>query len=234
MPDSFAPRDTYALYDLDLFALTPENINTLHEAGQRVICYFSAGTVEDFRPDASTIPKAAVGDELVDWPGERWLDTSDAGVRGVMRKRMEMARSKGCDGVDPDNVDGYDNDNGLGLTKEMAIDYVHWLSSTAHSLGMACGLKNGGGIVPDVLDSVEFSVQEQCVETQECAQYRPFVDAGKAVLHIEYVEDAYAGDEASVGRSCGAEGVQRVSTLIKLMELDGFTRGCPLGRLLPS
>jgi hypothetical protein len=25
----------------------------------------------------------------------------------VIRKRIEMAKSKGCDGVDPDNVDGY-------------------------------------------------------------------------------------------------------------------------------
>jgi hypothetical protein len=24
-----------------------------------------------------------------------------------MKKRVEMARDKGCDGVDPDNVDGY-------------------------------------------------------------------------------------------------------------------------------
>jgi hypothetical protein len=36
-----------------------------------------------------------------------------------MAARIQVAKDKGCDGVDPDNVNGYDNDNGLGFTKPL-------------------------------------------------------------------------------------------------------------------
>ena len=53
---------------------------------------------------------------LAEWPDERWLDTRSGNVREIMRGRLQLARDKGCDGVEPDNVDGFDNNNGLGLT----------------------------------------------------------------------------------------------------------------------
>jgi hypothetical protein len=34
-----------------------------------------------------------------------------------MSSRLDMAQQKGCDGVDPDNIDAYGNENGLGLTE---------------------------------------------------------------------------------------------------------------------
>jgi hypothetical protein len=41
-----------------------------------------------------------------------------------MSTRLALASSKGCDGVDPDNVDGYDNDSGFDLTPSTALDYL--------------------------------------------------------------------------------------------------------------
>ena len=42
-------------------------------------------------------------------------------VRKIMQARLDVAKEKGCDGVDPDNVDGYDNENGLDLTVNRSI-----------------------------------------------------------------------------------------------------------------
>ena len=39
------------LYDIDLFDHPIETILSLREEGRVVICYFSAGTFEDWRPD---------------------------------------------------------------------------------------------------------------------------------------------------------------------------------------
>lgn len=38
-----------------------------------------------------------------------------------MLARLDRAQTLGCDGVDPDNVDAYNNDNGLNLTENDAI-----------------------------------------------------------------------------------------------------------------
>lgn len=52
-----------------------------------------------------------MGAELDGWPGERWLKLSSENVRNIMKKRIDLAWRKGCDGVDPDNVDGYVSHN---------------------------------------------------------------------------------------------------------------------------
>jgi hypothetical protein len=75
--------------------------------GKKVICYFSAGSYESWRSDAKDFSNGDLGNNLDDWPGEKWLKLSSENVRGIMKKRVALAREKRCDAVDPDNVDGY-------------------------------------------------------------------------------------------------------------------------------
>lgn len=51
--------------------------------GKKVVCYFSAGTYEDWRPDKGQFPPDALGNEDPIWRGERWVDIRDtrSGVR---------------------------------------------------------------------------------------------------------------------------------------------------------
>merc|ERR1712093_405314 len=121
----YALNDTtpdVSVYDIDLFTNPKSTIDDLHSQGRKVICYFSAGSYEDFRPDADSFDKSDYGKPLDGWPGEWWLNVSSTNVRDIMTTRIELAKTKGCDGVDPDNVDGYDNDTGFDLTKEQAVD----------------------------------------------------------------------------------------------------------------
>lgn len=46
-----------------------------------------------------------------------------------MGRRLDKAMTRGCDGVEPDNVDGYTNHNGLGLTAADQLSYNKWLAS---------------------------------------------------------------------------------------------------------
>jgi hypothetical protein len=95
------------VWDVDLFDTPQATINALHAQGRKVICYFSAGTFEDWRPDADDWDKAALGKPMGDWEGEWWADVRAPSVRRVMEKRIAKAAQKGCDAVDPDNVDAY-------------------------------------------------------------------------------------------------------------------------------
>lgn len=95
------------VYDLDLFDNDIEIFQTLQDAGKKVICYFSAGSWEDYRDDKDDFDKDDLGKELDGWPDERWLKLSSTGVRDIMKKRIKTAWEKGCDAIDPDNVDGY-------------------------------------------------------------------------------------------------------------------------------
>lgn len=174
------------VYDIDLFDMTDADVAALQTRGVVLICYFSAGSYEEWRPDAAAFPSSALGNPLDGWPGERWLDHRDAGVRAVMQARLDLAVARGCDAVEPDNVDGWDNDPGFPLTREDQIDYVRWLAGEAHARGLSVGLKNALGILPDVIDEFDWALNEECLQFDECDVYAPVIAAGKAVFHVEY------------------------------------------------
>jgi len=142
-----------------------------------------------------------------------------------------MARNKSCDGVDPDNVDGYDNDNGLGLNKQDSIDYLNFLADAAHSRGMSIGLKNAGSVIQHVIDQMQWSVNEQCTEFQECSTYDAFIKAGKPVFHIEYPKGMDTDDDTLVNSeqlntACNFDDSGSFSTVIKNAHLDLWIQTC--------
>jgi hypothetical protein len=94
------------VYDIDVFDNSAETIAKLHRLGKKVIGYFSAGTYEKWRPDSRQFGKADLGKPMDDWD-ERWVDVRSGNVRAIMAKRIQLAAEKGCDAIDPDNVDGY-------------------------------------------------------------------------------------------------------------------------------
>ncbi|KAH8598127.1 glycoside hydrolase superfamily [Bisporella sp. PMI_857] len=213
------------VFDFDLFDNDASTIDSLHALGKKAICYFSAGTYEDWRDDGASFKTADLGSAMKDWAGESWVNTNSANVRAIMTARIELAKSKGCDAIDPDNVDAFNNENGLGLTTDDAIDYLTFLASAAHSRGMAIGLKNAGEIVKDILPVMDFQVNEQCRVYNECETFGPFIDAGKPVFHIEYPNGAGSAINAAQRKtSCGSPA--GFSTVLKKMELDSWIEVC--------
>lgn len=106
-PDADAVEPDVEVFDIDLFENPASTIDALHRLGKRVICYFSAGSYEPYRSDSSQFRQSDMGRAMDGWPDERWLDINSQNVRRIMADRIALARRKGCDAVDPDNVDGY-------------------------------------------------------------------------------------------------------------------------------
>ena len=98
------PSDA-AVFDIDLFDTDAATIQGLQGQGKIVICYFSAGTYEPWRPDAGNFTDDDKGQSLApEWPDEYWLRVNNSNVRRIMTNRIQLAAAKGCDGVDPDNT----------------------------------------------------------------------------------------------------------------------------------
>ncbi|KAF2017563.1 glycoside hydrolase family 114 protein [Aaosphaeria arxii CBS 175.79] len=220
------------IFDIDLFDTTKETIHTLHKLGKKVICYFSGGSYEPYRPDSAEFEKNDIGADLQGWPGEKWIKLGSENVRRIMKGRVELAHHKGCDGVDPDNVDGFQNENGLSLTADDSISFMSYLSNITSPLNLTLGLKNAGDIIKNVLPIVHFSVNEQCVEHSECSTFAAFIQDDKPVFHIEYPDGA--GKEGlranTVNKYCSREGDARgsdqFSTVLKTMDLNGWVETC--------
>lgn len=181
-----------AMYDIDMFDNSASVVQSLHNAGRKVICYIDAGTWEQWRADASQFPASVKGDNN-GWPGEVWLDIRQQSVLApLMEARMDQCKSKGFDGVEFDNVDGYSNTTGFPLKASDQLSYNVFLANQAHNRGLSVALKNDTDQVKQLLPYFDWELDEQCFEYSECDKLTPFINAGKAVMEVEYNLDTSA------------------------------------------
>jgi hypothetical protein len=208
------------LYDVDLFETSPRVIDELHADGRIVICYLSAGSYESWRPDVGRFAEGDLGDTLDGFEDERWLDVRGSAVRAVYEARLNRAVESGCDGVEPDNVDGYLNETGFDLTADDQLNFNRFVADAAHARGLLVGLKNDVDQIPALVDHFDFAVNEQCHEFDECELNQPFIDAGKPVFNAEYASQ-FVDDPSEV---CATALELGLRTLILPLDLDGSFR----------
>lgn len=206
------------VYDIDLFDTPAATLTSLRSRGKVVHCYFSAGSFEDWRPDKASYPSSVLGKPLDGWPGERWVDIRSTALRNILLARLDLAKSKGCAGVDPDNVDGYGHDTGFPLKQSDTVNFLRWLSGEAHRRGLSIGLKNGIEILSQVAGSVDWAVNEQCHEYSECTAYRSFISSGKPVFNVEY--------KGTLSTLCSKAKPLKLSTIKAPLSLNGPADPC--------
>ncbi len=212
------------VWDLDLVDVPASTMATLQERGIKVICYFSAGTFEPGRPDEAAFPARVIGNGYEDeaFAEERYLDVADPVVLDIMKERLDLAVTKGCDGVDPDNVDLPTHDTGFEISTDEMRVFNRSLIAEAHDRGLAIGLKNFLEELDEIADEYDFAVNEECVAFDECDAYADnLLAAGKPVFHIEYADPADVADVCAVTKPLG------LSTVIKNLILDDDVTFCP-------
>lgn len=206
------------VYDIDGFDHSSGTVAGLHRDGRKVICYLSTGAWEEFRPDADAFPESVLG-RGNGWEGERWLDIRRTDVlEPLMAARLDMCAEKGFDAVEPDNMDGYQNRTGFRLTAADQLRYNRLIARLAHERGLAVGLKNDLAQIPRLVDDFDFAVNEQCAQYRECDEMTPFIEADKAVFHVEY--------ELGTDSFCPEARRLRLSSMLKKYELGVWRRAC--------
>ena len=209
-------------YDIDLFETDASVVADLHADGRFAICYISVGSWEQWRPDASVFPEAVMGDAYDGWEGERWLDIREIDALAlVLLPRLDMCRDKGFDGVEPDNIDGYDNDTGFDLTYDDQLRFNRWLADEAHARGLSIGLKNDADQVDDLLGHFDWALTEDCFDQGWCGDVSAFVESGRAVFAAEYTDTGITLESI-----CAAAGPLRIDAILKNRELDRFVEAC--------
>ena len=189
------------------YNVTATKIEEIKAQNKLVLCYISVGSAEEYRDDYKEFPESVLGETLDEWPGERWLDIRDEKVFEIMKARIEVAQQHGCQGIDPDNIDGYANDSGFPLEVGDTMDYLKKIADEVHSRGMLIGMKNADGIAEPakndnttdeyqfINEYMDFSVTEECFRYTECEKYSIFTDLNKPVFSIEYIsETEYKND----------------------------------------
>ncbi len=211
------------MYDVDLFETPVATIQALHASGKKVVGYFSAGSSENWRPDFSSFLASDMGNNLAGWAGERWLDTQSSNVRTIMLARLDLAVSKGFDGVEPDNVEGYANNSGFTLTGATQLKFNRFLATEAHNRGLAVALKNDVDQVVALSPDFDFAVNEQSHEFNECDVYAVFINNNKPVFNAEY-NSLYVTDASARQALFTDAQARKFHTLVLPLALDDSFR----------
>ena len=176
------------VYAVD-YTASQASINAAKASGAKVMCYISAGSAENWRDDFRLFPKSVIGKAYEGWPGEWWLDTRNIkALAPIMRARIAACAEKGFDVLDPDNINGYENDTGFNITRQQSVVYIEWLANLAHEYGMAFSLKNAEALIPFVKGSVDMMQSESCVFYDNCDSVKAMIDLNKPVFAVEYIE----------------------------------------------
>lgn len=220
---SGSPIDTSL--DVDLYYLDPELLSTagwaaLRQDGRVVACYISVGSWEPWRVDADAFPAEALGNRLLGYPEERWVDLSHPAVRALMTSRIVRARESGCDAILPANLDAYTEDNGLGIDRQTEVDYARWAAQVVHDAGMSAGLATADELIGELEPEFDWAFATGCLSSDRCAALAPVSDSEKAALVVEF------GDAESAPAICETAYGTALDVVVKRPSFDAFRVGC--------
>ncbi|KAL2684950.1 hypothetical protein Neosp_006043 [[Neocosmospora] mangrovei] len=212
----------------------------------------STRSLQDWDDDKSKFPKEVIGHSLsYPYDDEEWyLDIRDSRVLDIQKARLDIAAKIGCDAVDPDNVDAWQQDDedptGFKLKSSDYTNYLKNLAKYAHSIKtkdgqpLLVGQKNAPEIAEDLVSTLDFAVLESCRGNSDpneeswpfCEDFQTYIDAGKPVLQIEYPPSVEKTGKVSASDEkyyCTAEDEDKgFSKIIKWAsaQLDGWGQYC--------
>jgi hypothetical protein len=212
-----------SIYNLDLFDAEATDIALLKGQSKKLMCYLNAGAWEDWRPDAASYPASVLGNAYEGWPGEMWLDIRQIDLLApILRARLDLCKSRGFDGVDPDNINGYTNETGFPLTAQDQINFNVWLANEAHARGLSIGMKNDSEQFTTLLPFFDWALIEDCFSQEWCADLSPFIAAGKPVFSVEYTDNGI-----NVPQYCAQMTSLGFTGIVKNRDLDAPLQACP-------
>ncbi|SCX96830.1 Glycoside-hydrolase family GH114 [Nonlabens sp. Hel1_33_55] len=223
LPNNF--QANVDVIDIDAFAATPELVANLQAQGTKVIAYLSVGSFENFREDAGSFPAGIKGNRYEDFPDENWLDVRQIDIIGpIMEARLDMIKAKGFDGIEPDNINGYQNNTGFNLTEQDAITYSKWLIREAHERGLSIAQKNAEELIPIMVNEFDWFLAEDAYVENFYQQLEPYINANKAVFLVEYTDRI---NRANFNRDvCPVATQLQYTSLLKNRDLTNTTFYC--------
>jgi len=211
--------------DIDAFDATPELIANLQAQGKKVIAYLSVGSVEDFREDASVFPEEIIGNVYEGFEDEKWLDIREIDLLApIMQARFNMIKEKGFDGIEPDNINGYQNNTGFNLTEEDAKVYCRWLIEEAHARNLSIGQKNAEELIPEMVDEFDWLLSEDAFVDDFYQQLSLYISNNKAVFFVEYTDRI--SEEDFQNQVCPEAASQNFSAVLKNRDLTAAAFYC--------
>jgi Glycoside-hydrolase family GH114 len=239
------PLPSPDVFDIDGEVNTRATVDALHARGKKVICYFDAGVYETYRSDAAAFEAMTPriwGKPDKGWDGSYWLDIRRIGeLQPIVQSRIQVCKDKGFDAVRPDEMTAWSNDTGFPITYQDQLVYNRLVAQWVHAAGMSVGLLSDIDQAADLVDSFDWTLNEECFEFNECLRVtdtsglgrdgklhdglQVFVERNKAVWIAEY----HAYSDTQWAAICSESRVNRFNLARYTLGLpnNGGRQPCP-------
>jgi hypothetical protein len=159
------------------------------------------------------------------WKGERWLDVTQTQIlEPIMTARLQMCKAKHFDGVDPDNMDGYQNNTGFkDITYAKQLAYDTWVATEAHALGLTADEKGDNGQVADLSKVFDYAVTEQCFVQGWCNEFAVYTARNALVIDVEY----NVPQARFTSKACADVAKYDENAILKHLGLNAWIVTCP-------
>ena len=153
---------------------------------------------------------------MAGFPNERLVDIRQIAVlQPIIAARFDIAKAKGCDGIEPDLDDTYNGYNtGFPLTMQHQLAFNKAVADLAHARGMSIGLKNGasgGAFEQAMVQFTDWALNEECNQFGECGGYQVYIAANKAVFQVEYTASG-----TTAAQICPSDNAANFDGILKL------------------
>lgn len=156
--------------------------------------------------------------------GEYWLDQNAASTTGwqnvwgpIIWARMDLAKKIGCDGVEGDQNNAYDNDSTFGVTQAVSLRLFREVYYQLHTRGLTAISKNGVELTSQQATNptdiayctpglciADGFLNEECGIYQECSSFDTVTSRGFWVGQAEYADDRDGAIPATKANICPA------------------------------
>ncbi|HEU0029554.1 MAG TPA: endo alpha-1,4 polygalactosaminidase [Kofleriaceae bacterium] len=179
-------------------------IADIHAAGGVVICHVETGAIALDDPDAMKFPGFAANppdDPMAPAAGSviGWSIGGDANLRSLdirvasqpmiqplIDKRIELAKTIGCDGVTGEHNDRVGSTSGFTITGDDVVAWYKAIATATHARELSAGMWDGNLFTPGLVADYDWMLIERCAEFGDCDTSRSFTMADKAVFALDY------------------------------------------------
>jgi hypothetical protein len=116
---------------------------------------------------------------------EAWITGTD----GKDGQTIALFRQKGIEAVKELAEQTVTARTGFDITYDDQLRYNQMLAAEAHRQCLSIGIINDVFQLSELASDFDFALNEQCHHCGWCDLYRPLVDAGKSVLHLEFADN---------------------------------------------
>ncbi len=221
--------------DIDVLDSEKKLVTRLKKEWKIVIWYINVWSIENYRDDYKLFPKEVVWKTYPNWEDEKFLDIKNyEKFQHLIINRLDIAQQKWFDGIEPDNMDIYDNfeETWFKITKWDMKEYLVWLQKEVHKRGMFLIQKNAPELSKSMSQYFDWALLEWAFYNNFSQNFTSYISAKKVVFNTEYTDNT--SKKEFLENVCPKSKKLWFISILKHRNLDNFVVECSPAKPSPQ